>query len=274
MDEKFAIRTEDVATAHDIPQAPDEEIITTPLIESAWQLYNNCRTANAIGVIQGPSGTGKSSALKAIVSRHVQNQFPGTVHRIKCCKASGPSSGVRAILLDLGIGGAVTSNRTVAGLHYLLKLATRELGQRNIAALLLDDADYYEPDTLLGIIALFDQLRESKSPLTLIFTGVSNESKWIGQIPAATTRTLHLTRSTVMDFAMTAAVLKHMGISFEKLVLAQESDSKARAALRLIHKETGGIFRRVRYFADLANARNPEELTLEVVESILEQMQN
>ena len=209
MDSKFILNEEDIgaASTQDAAQTRDEELITTPLIERCWKLYTNCRTATAIGVIQGPSGTGKSSALRVIMSRHAQHEFPGSIHRIKCSKACGPSSGVRAILLDLGIGGAVTSTRAGAGLHYLLALAVREIKQRKVSALLLDDADYYETDTVVGIVALFDQLREAKCPVTLIMTGVLNEDRWVGQVPAAATRTLHVEHSDVMDIAMTAGVL-------------------------------------------------------------------
>jgi hypothetical protein len=276
MDSKFIVREEDSegAAEQDSSQVPDESIITTPLIERAWKLYTNCRTARAIGVIQGPSGTGKSSVLQAIMARHIQNQLPGSIHRIKCSRAQGPSSGVRAIMLDLGIGGAVTSTRSGAGLHYLLALAVKEIKQRKIAALLLDDADYYETDAIVGIVALFDQLREAKCPVTLIMTGVLSEDQWIGQVPAASTRTLHVEHTAMMDLAMTAAVLKHMGESLKNLVEAQRKDDNARAALRLIHKETGGVFRRIRFFADLANDQGGNVLTLESVEAILDQMQS
>lgn len=275
MDDKFSIRDDDgIREESSTSRVPDEEIITTPLVDAAWQLYLNCRIANAIGVIQGPSGTGKSWALKAIAARHAQNQLPGIVHRIKCSKASGPSSGVRALLLELGVGGAVTSNRSVAGLAYLLKLAVREMGQRNIAALLFDDADYYEPETILGLVGLFDQLKETGSPLIMILTGVANEARWLGQVPAATTRTLHIERTSVMDYAMTAAVLRHMSKRLGKIVLSEKKDPQARSILRLIHRETGGIFRRVRFLAELVNAQADDELSQDKVEAILEQMQN
>jgi hypothetical protein len=276
MDSKFTLSEEDAGTAstQEATQVSTEDLITTPLIEQCWKLYTNCRTAKAIGVIQGPSGTGKSSALRAIMARHAQNELPGSIHRIKCSKACGPSSGVRAILLDLGIGGAVTSTRSGAGLHYLLALAVKEIKRRKVAALLLDDADYYETDTIVGVVALFDQLIEAKCPVTFIMTGVLNEDRWIGQVPAAATRTLHVEHSEVMDIAMTAAVLKQMGEPFEQLVESQRKDAVARAALRLIYKDTGGVFRRIRYFADLANAHGNRVLTLESVEAILEQMQN
>jgi len=206
------------------------------------------------------------------MSRHVQQQLPGSIHRIKCSKACGPSSGVRAILLDLGIGGAVTSTRAGAGLHYLLALAVKEIKQRKVATLLLDDADYYETDAIVGIVALFDQLREAKCPVTLIMTGVLDEDSWIGQVPAAATRTLHVEHSSLMDLRMTAAVLKQMGEPFAQLVESQRKDPDARTALRLIHKETGGVFRRIRYFTDLASAQVGKGLTLETVEAVLEQM--
>ena len=108
--------------------------------------------------------------------------------------------------------------------------------------------------------------------MTLIMTGVLNEDRWIGQVPAAATRTLHVEHSTVMDIAMTAAVLKKMGEPFHNLVQAQRKDADARAALRLIHRETGGVFRRIRYFSDLASVQAEKDLTLEIVEAILKQM--
>ena len=110
-------------------------------------------------------------------------------------------------------------------------------------------------DTIGGRCRSVDQLREAKWPVTLIMTGVLNEDRWIGQVPAAATRTLHVEHSSVMDITMTAGVLKQFGEPFHNLVQAQRKDADARAALRLIHRETGGVFRRIRYFADLASAR-------------------
>jgi len=42
----------------------------------------------------------------------------------------------------------------------------------------------------------------------------------------------------------------------------------------MIHGQTGGVFRRVRFFADLASEKSPGALTLETTEAILGQMQN
>ena len=228
-----------------------------------------------MGVVQGPSGTGKSWLLKAIQKRFSQSQLPGSICIVECCQAAGPSSGVRAILLELGIGGAVTSNRTVAGLQYLLKLAMREITQRGIRGILLDDADNYAPDAIAGIVSLFNHLKESGHPIVIILTGVLPEERWIAQLPAAVTRTLHVERSAAMSLTLMAAVMKRLPAPLPALVEAhQAGDKEAGKILRLVHGQTGGVFRRVRFFSDLVAEKSPTGLSLETTEAILAQMQN
>jgi type II secretory pathway predicted ATPase ExeA len=275
MDSKYSLDDISVAPAVETPVRPELEIITTPLVEQAWQLFSNCRITQSMGVIQGPSGTGKTFALKAILNRFTQAQLPGSLCIIPCCQASGPSSGVRGILRELGLGGAVTSNHTVAGLHYLVKLAQREITHRNIAGLLLDDADNFAVDSLGGIVSLFNHLLEAGHPITIILAGVLPEERWIAQLPSAVTRTLHVERSGAMPLKLMAAVMKKMNGPLPAVVSAhQEGDKEAGKMLRLIHGRTGGIFRRVRFFADLASEKAPGGLTLETTEAILGQMKN
>lgn len=274
MDSKYSLEGE-VSPPVFTPVVSEADIITTPLVEQSWQLFENCRIAQALGVIQGPSGTGKTWALKAIQKRFAQAQLPGSVSIVSCCQASGPSSGVRSILLEMGLGGSVLSNRTVAGLHYLLKLAQREISQRGVKGILLDDADSYAVDTIGGIVSLFNHLKETGHPVTILFAGVLPEERWISQLPAAATRTLHIERAEAMSAKLMAAVLKKMRPPMPSLVAAYQNGNKdAGKILRLIHQSTGGVFRRVRFFSDLAAEKTPSTLTLETAEAILGQMQN
>lgn len=275
MDSKYSLDDISVAPPVSASTSSDPEIITTPLVEQSWQLFENCRITQSMGVIQGPSGTGKSFAFKAILKRFTQAQMPGSLAIIPCCQSSGPSSGVRSILRELGLGGAVVSNHAVAGLHYLLKLAQREITHQGINGLLLDDADNFAVDALGGIVSLFNYLKDSGHPIVIILAGVLPEERWIAQLPSAVTRTLHVQRSTSMPIKMMAAVMKRMGGPLPLLVEAfQQGDKEAGKILRLIHGHTGGVFRRVRFFSDLATEKSPGGLTLETTEAILAQMQN
>jgi hypothetical protein len=182
---------------------------------------------------------------------------------------------VRGILRELGLGGAVTTNNAGAGLQFLLKLAQREIIQRDIQGLLLDDADNFAVDSLGGIVSLFNNLKESGHPIVIMLAGVLPEDRWIGQLPSAVTRTLHVQRSTPMPLKMMAAVMKRMGNPLPAVIEAyQAGDKDAGKILRMIHGQTGGVFRRVRFFADLASEKSPGALTLETTEAILGQMQN
>lgn len=273
MDAKYSLEE---ITSSPSPQIQSQaEIITTPLVEQSWQLFENCRIAQAMGAIQGPSGTGKTWALKAISKRFAQSGSTGTIAIIPCCYASGASSVIRNILRELGLGGAVTSNNNVAGLHYLLKLALREISRRKIAAILLDDADNLALDALGGIVSLFNYLIEAGHPIVIMLAGVLPEEKWIAQLPSAVTRTLHIERSAPMSLKLMAGVMKQLGEPLAGVVSAyQEGDKEAVKVLRLIHGRTGGVFRRVRFFANLVSEKAPSVLTLEVTEAILDQMQN
>jgi len=275
MDSKYSLDDIAITQPSETSLRPELEIITTPLVEQSWQLFENCRITQSMGVIQGPSGTGKSFAYKAILNRFTQAQLPGSLAIVPCCQASGPSSGVRGILRELGLGGAVTTNNAGAGLQFLLKLAQREIIQRDIQGLLLDDADNFALDSLGGIVSLFNNLKESGHPIVIMLAGVLPEDRWIGQLPSAVTRTLHVQRSAPMPLKMMAAVMKRMGNPLPAVIEAyQAGDKDAGKILRLIHGQTGGVFRRVRFFADLASEKSPGALTLETTEAILGQMQN
>lgn len=274
MDSKFILdNSEDDVAFEERAVLPKQQIVTTPFVEGCCRMFENCRTTRSIGIIQGPSGTGKTIALDVIRSRVAAAASPSIVHVMQCCRATGPSSGVRAIMLDLGIGGAVTSNRSVAGLAYLLKLAQREIASTNIVAICLDDADQYSIETLEGVVRLFDQLRDV-APVVFLMTGVAPESQWIGQIPAAATRTLHIERSEPLTQKMTGAVLKKMSAKLDGLVGADLNGNElSKGSVKAIHTHTGGLLRRLRFFSDLANADARQVLDRKAVDELLAQME-
>jgi hypothetical protein len=254
----------------------NEVIFTTPLIERCVELLKNCSSTKSIGAIVGGNGTGKTFALKALEGRYKALGLPGECFRYRCCQIeSGATRGIRDLLIELGAGGAALMNGGATSVQLLAKIALRELSQRNIRCVLLDEADQWVTLTLAGLISLFDLCREKDYPVTLIVAGAQRPEQWLGALPAMRSRTLHVETSSNLDPTLMASVLKVWSEPLARLVAKNDVGEKAAAkVIARIHKGTNGNFRRLSYFAELSKQENDRAIDLAYVAEVLAKMKN
>ena len=245
-------------------------ILALPAVVSAQVLGRHCVALDCIGVLCGPNGVGKSEALK-FLSRSTDLLPAGTkAHYHQSVQAVGPSRAVRDILVDLEVRQAI--HQRGMALPIALKLALRELKERKIGLLLLDDADLLSQESLQGIISLYDYCRAKAHPLSMICAGASSHEKWIGSLPAAWSRTLKVCKLQNLSVEMTCALFGGWGAPMADLAQGvREKNRDAIGAIKLIHKGTGGNTRRLYYFAKLA-ALDPQPLLNDRVREIMTQM--
>jgi hypothetical protein len=245
-------------------------ILTLPSLTSAQILAKHCIALGCLGVITGTNGVGKTEALKFLT--RCTDLLPAETksHYHQCVRAEGSSRAVRDVLIDLEVRQAVHQRGMALGIA--LKLALREFNERKIGLLLMDDADLLSIDSLQGVISLYDYTRAKNYPLSLILAGATGSEKWIGALPAASSRTLKICRLQNLTVELTCALFAGWGAPMSDLAGAvREKNVDAIRVLRFIHKNTNGNTRRLYYFAELA-ALDPKPLTAARIKEIMAQM--
>lgn len=245
-------------------------ILTLPSVEAVLRLAKHCLALRTIGVLTGPNGAGKSEALKFLV-RSTDLLPPDRIaYYYQAVQAMGASRGVRDLLVDFEVRQAI--HQRGMALPIALKLALREFQDRRIGLLLIDEADLLSIESLQGVISLYDYCQAKGHRLALLCAGAKTSEKWIGALPAAWSRTLKVCLITNLSVEMTCALFAGWGSPMAELAQAvREKDRDAVAAIKMIHKGTGGNLRRLSFFAGLA-ALEPQPLTSARVRRIAEQM--
>ena len=247
-------------------------IITTPSVRQALDLFRHCHATRSIGVIIGANGTGKTVALRSLVERHPRLEAGGGCLYLRCCSNQGPTRGVKDLLEELGCRGAIF--RSGATLQILVKAVIRELRKREVVSLFLDEGDQWAAETWSGMLALYDMCLE-EHPVTILTTGITPPERWISGAPSGQSRTLRVETVANLTPELTLAVLREWGEPFQALAeRVNAKDPDAVKLLRVIHRGTAGNLRRMRFFATLAMMEQPTEITRKVVEVAFSRMTN
>ncbi len=227
-----------------------EKILTTPQLERTLALARDCLGLNCLGMLSGPSGTGKTVALQAVESRYSTLSDNGKPLYLRCCIVQGPTRGIKDILDSIGIRASLLPPN--ATLQSTIKLALRELHSRQIRLLLLDEADSWGLDSLEGVVSLYDWAAQRNQPISLLLAGTSDMVKWLGNYTSGLSRTLRCESFTPMSPELMLGVLREWDDRFAALASKVEAkDKEALALVKLVHKATSGSFRRLNYFARL-----------------------
>lgn len=249
-----------------------ETIITLPALERAHELAAQCLALRCIGAICGPNGVGKTVALKSIEGKFPSMGVPGACVYYRAFHTDGFTRGVRDLLANLGGRGAQVPMG--ASLQLVSKVALREFRAQNIRLLLIDEANSWSPDSLRGVVAVFDAVNQAGIALSVVFAGDSSLPRWLGQDGAGLSRTVQIDHVQNLSVELTIAVLRHWAPPFEKLaeqILAK--DKVARTVAKSIHHRTGGNLRRLSFFARIYLAQFSEEtVTPERIESVFSRM--
>lgn len=244
-------------------------ILTLPSIQAATKLARHCKALGTLGVVTGPNGVGKTEGLK-FLARSPELTPNQTAYYHQCVSAEGHSRGVRDILVGMEVRQAIYQ-RGMA-LPVAMKLALREIQDRKIGMLLMDEADLLSIESLQGIVSLYDYCRAKEHPVAIVMAGARGAEKWIGGLSAGWSRTLKVCRLTNLSVEMTAALFSGWGSPMTELAQGvRAKDRDAIAVLKSIHRGTGGNPRRLYFFAGLAHLE-PKPLTAARVRELCEQM--
>ena len=162
-----------------------------------------------------------------------------------CCQANfGPTRGVKDMLVEMGIGGALLANGSGSSLQLLFKIALRDFSRKNIHCLLLDETDRWNGDAIAVILALHDHLRERGHPISLVMASMSEDPTWMAENDAARSRTLRVLHAEPILAQEMVGLLALWSEDFAKF--AAEPDDELS---HTIYEHTGPDLRRLNFFA-------------------------
>jgi hypothetical protein len=246
--------------------------LRTPQAEELFALARRCHALKSLGVLTGGNGTGKTTALRFVADHPGKCGIDGVVAYFLAATAAGPTRGLRDFLGDRGVKQALYQKGLSTKI--LARLAHRELSENGIQMVVVDEADLLDLQSLSGFVALADTCRDMGYPVAILFSGVLDPSKWINQIAAAESRTLHYHHLTPLSPEMIVAIFSAWGASLEDLAArVKEGNKEATVVLRSIANGTGGLFRKLYFFASLAALEHAKEtVTATTVDQIFEKM--
>gem|GEM_PF-1495208 len=227
-------------------------IATLPFLSEATELLLDCVATGAIGVLAGPPGTGKTVALKRIAARYSGLGLAGSCVYYCCQENAGTTRGVKDILMEFGIGGAIIAQGHGASMQMILKLALRDFQRRDLRCLLLDETQRFDADAMRGVVALHDHLREHGHPVTILVASQIDNPEWLAVTESARSRTLKVLRSSYPDVSHMLGILSLWSDEFSAFADAVDSGNKGAIDLaKIIHLRTGGNLRRLNFFVTL-----------------------
>ncbi|MFZ5807635.1 MAG: AAA family ATPase [Verrucomicrobiota bacterium] len=227
-----------------------DQIICTSEIDKIIALAKECIATCAIGVVIGANGVGKTTALKFLERRYETLKLPRKCLFHRCCVTSGCTSGVKDLLISLGRRDLIF--RCGISLPVLIRQAVTVIQKKNLGMILLDEADVLSKEALLGLITLQDVSCESNHPLVFILGGIRPHPLWIGTMSSGISRTLRIENFNHLNLENTLAVLSKWGKPFRDFIAKiEKGEVEAIRLAQLIHKNTAGNFRRLRFFTEL-----------------------
>lgn len=249
-------------------------IATLPFLNEASELLLDCVATGGIGVIAGPPGSGKTVALKRLAARYEGLGLPGACLYYCCQQNAGTTRGVKDILMEFGIGGAIIAQGHGASMQMILKLALRDFQRRNLRCLLLDETQRFDVDAMNGIVALHDHLREHGHPISIIVASNVDEPEWLTATESARSRTLKVLKSSYPDVAHMLGIISLWSDEFAAFAQAVDSGNKTAVNLaRTLHNRTRGNLRRLNFFAKLfLRHHSGRPVTADSVESVFRRM--
>ena len=219
-------------------------------MQTAVELLRDCTATQALGVIVGPNGSGKTKALLAIERTYGKLGLSGVAFYYRCHLNKRNSRGIKDILDALGVRQAAFQSG--ASVQFAIKTCLAELKKKKIHCLLVDEADLWTRESLLGLVGLFDMARLDGFDLVILLASTGNPDIWLAPVTAAKSRTLKVVEFAYMDRDLMLKVLCKWGTEFSSLAdrVGKKEAEAAKVAGR-IYKLTDGNFRRLSHYAAL-----------------------
>ncbi len=254
-------------------KSPDV-VVTLPIFRKADELLIDCAVTGGVGVISGPSGSGKSVCLKRLVARYPSMGLSGEASYY-CCQASlGATRGIKSLLADLGVGGAIIANGHGAPMQLVLKIALREFVRKNIRAIFLDETDRWDAEAISGLFAMSDHLRDNGHPISLIMVTNQESPAWLSDTDPIRSRTLRVIHVGHVSAEEMVGVMAEWGDEFAKFAAKlDDGDTDDDEIVRHIHESTDGDLRRANYFVRIYLKHfSGKPLTMKLAEATLKRL--
>lgn len=234
------------------PVRSPDVIASLPLLTAATSLLQDCAATGGLGVISGPPGSGKSIALRRLATRYASTGLPGSSFYYCCQSNAGATRGVKDILAEMGVGGALIAQGHGTPMQLLLKIALREFVRKGIRCILLDETDRWDEAAVSGVIAMHDDARDNGHSFSLIMATMEPSPAWLANAESARSRTLRVIHAERALIGEALALLALWSEDFAKFnALVDSADQPAIALARRIHEEFGGDLRRLNFFVRL-----------------------
>jgi hypothetical protein len=229
----------------------DLPTLATSLLTRCVDLARDAVLLDCLGAVTGPNGSGKTIALRGVVSRYPGLGLDGFPLYHRACGAQGSTRGVKDLLHEaFGVREAHVSS---SNLQIACKLGLREFSNRKIKLLLLDEADSLARDSLIGVTTLIDYCNGHGHRIGLIMAAAQSLNSWMGTNAAGMSRTVRCIESSNMSVEEMLGVFSEWLPGLQPLIVkVKEKDGAALKMARLIHRGCqDGNFRRMSYFAKI-----------------------
>lgn len=235
------------------PIIPDpSRIATLPIIEESAELLLDCVATGAIGVLAGPAGSGKTVAFRRLAARYSSMGLAGECVYYCAQTNAGTTRGIKDLLMESGIGGAIIAQGHGASMQMIVKLALRDFKRRNTRCLLIDETQRLDVEAMQGYVALHDYLRTQDHPVALLVATTEEAPAWLHATDSARSRTLKILRSNYVDADTMMGLLAKWSEEFVEFSKQVDAGEKAASTVAsLIHTHTAGNLRRLNFFTIL-----------------------
>jgi hypothetical protein len=200
--------------------------------------------------------------------------LPGEAFYYCCQSSKGSTRGIKALLGNIGVGGAVIANGNAAPMQLVLKIVVREFLRKNIRCLLLDETDRWDAEAIAGLFAMHDHLKDNGHHISILMVTNQENPAWLSDADPIRSRTLRVIRVkhvSVEEMLGLLAVWDDMFAAF-----ANRVDSGERAAMEIaehLHEGTGGDLRRINFWARLYLKHfSGKTVSMESTETTLERL--
>ena len=256
-------------------KSPDV-VVTLPIFRKADELLIDCAVTGGVGVISGPTGSGKSVAMRRLVTRYPSLGLPGDAFYYCCQSSIGPTRGIKALLGGIGVGGAVIANGNATPMQLILKIVLREFLRQNIRCLLLDETDRWDTEAIEGLFAMHEHLRDNGHPIALVMVTNQENPAWLSDADPIRSRTLRVIRVSHVSVEEMLGLMAVWSDEFAEFATQVEKGEKEAVEIaRHIHDSTGGDLRRINFFARIfLSYFSGSAVTMKTAEATLDRLEH